>query len=150
MMWLFLQAVVAGKQVAPQTWGAWAGLIFGGGSFLILIFDRIVGRGKSLQGLDSKIERLCEEVNDFKETQTVMDGHLSTLSASVRSLTQEWKGDDGTNGYKSLVRQLLLDVKQIMDRNTRIDAIADYERQQMRKSGRTPERARDHLEGNEP
>jgi hypothetical protein len=143
LIWPLLQEI-AGKPVAPS-WGAWAGLVFGGGSFLILIFDRIVGRGKSLQGLDNKISDLCDRMEDVEETLKIMDSHQESLSTNVQALTHEWRGVDGKNGWKSIVRLLRHEVTEIQKRNLAIDAVSQYEQDQLRKHGKKPERLRDKI-----
>lgn len=147
MLWLlFIQATVAGKQVAPQSWGAYAALVFSSITCGLLVYDRITGKGKSIQTIDDKIERLCEQVQDFEETQKVMDGHLSSLSKNVGSLTQEWQGVDGKNGWKSVIRQMQRELTEVVRWKERKDAIAEYEKEQLRRTGRSPERVRDRLE----
>lgn len=148
---LLLQRELAGKEIAPS-WGAWAGLI----SLLplgFLVFDRIWGRGRHEQRMESDLKQLCKDFEDFKreeftelkDTVGIMDEHLSSLSSNVQTLTLEWKGVDGKNGWKSIVRALKHDVTEIQKRNLQIDAVSQYEQDQLRKHGKKPERLRDKL-----
>lgn len=145
--WLLVQEI-AGKPIAPS-WGAMAGLIFGGGSFVILLWDRLVGKGRSVQKLEGKIDDLCDDFSDFKETAKVMDAHLDSLSTNVQALTHEWRGVDGKNGWKSIVRALRHEVTEIQKRNLARDAVTAYEHEQLRKHGKKPERLRDRIDPEE-
>ena len=150
-MWL-LQGEIAGKPVAPS-WGAWAGII----ALLplgFLVYDRIWGRGRHEQRVESALNQLSKDFEAFKkgefaelnETVTVMDNHLDSLSTNVLALTHEWRGVDGNNGWKSTVRELKHQVALIKERNDKIDAVTAYEKEQMQKMGRVPERIRDKLQ----
>lgn len=138
------------------------GMLFGGVSCGILLFNQITGRGRHDQRVESKVDDLVDQIKemktaqageaeDFKETQRVMDSHLRTLSTSVQNLTQEWRGLDGTNGYKSVIRGLVPRVEAIEKRNNSIDsatkALKEYEEKKMRELDKPAERLRDRVEG---
>jgi hypothetical protein len=147
MGWLFLlaQSEIAGRPIAPS-WGALSGLVLPLLTLGFLVFDRVFGRGRSVQKMESKLEELCADVKELQETNGIMDAHIASLSTNVLALTHEWRGVDGQNGWKSIVRILRQEVTMINDRNSRIDAVREYEREQREKAGRPPERLRDKLE----
>lgn len=99
----------------------WGGFFFGFVACAILIWDRVIGKGKSLQSIDGKIDHLCEQIEDMESRLEVVDG----LSESVRELTQEWRGVSGDNGYRSIIRRHDQEILGIQRRNDRIDAVRD-------------------------
>lgn len=99
----------------------WGGFIFGFIACAILIWDRVIGKGKSLANLDNKIDGLCEKIEDMEGKLVVVDG----LSRSVGELVFEWRGVDGSNGYKSIIRRHDQEIIAIQRRNDRIDAVRE-------------------------
>lgn len=128
------------ESVTASSLMGWAAFVFGLGTFAILVWDRVVGKGKSLATIDGKIDNLCEKVEEVQQTQTIMDGHLDTLSREVQSLTSEWRGFDGNNGARSVIRKHTEQIAQIVKRNERLDAIREED---IRRSGGQSRRAMD-------
>ncbi len=126
---IFAQAVVPLESGTATSLMGWAAFVFGLGTFGILVWDRVIGKGKSLAGVSGKIDRLGEQMEDVENTQKVMDGHLETLSNDVRTLTQEWKGFDGTNGARNVLREHTKQIALILERNTKLDAVREIERE---------------------
>ena len=91
----------------------WGGFIFGLIACVILIWDRVVERGRTNANLEGKIDGLCERVEDFGVTQGIMDEKLESLSQDVRDLRLAWRGENGKNGAKN----------QLKDHDQRLDAI---------------------------
>ncbi len=100
---------------------AWVGILTGIAALAFLLYDRVHGAGKAIAKVDAKIETLCEKMNDFENTQVVMDGSLRTLSANITTLTHDFKGVDGTNGTKGAVRELRGDMAIVKKRLHSID-----------------------------
>lgn len=99
-------------------------------------YDWITGRRKSLAVLDRKIDGLCDTIENMEGKLEVVDG----LTESVRELVYEWRGLDGTNGYKSIIRENQRRIGQIERRNDRIDAVREEDE---RRSGGQHRRAMD-------
>lgn len=107
------------------------GFLIGVATFGIVIWDRVISRGKSLQKIDGKIDDLCEQVNDLEGKLTVVDG----LSESVRDLLIEWQGKLGNNGYKSIIKENSRRLGEIEKRNWKIDAVREAHEADLRRSG---------------
>lgn len=71
--------------------------------------------------IDGKLDTLCADVEELDSRLDVVDG----LADSVRELTQEWRGVDGTNGYKSIIRRHDSELIEIRRRNDRLDAVRE-------------------------
>jgi hypothetical protein len=91
-------------------------------------YDWLTGRRKSLSVLqgsvsavDRKVEGLCEQIADMEGELKVVDG----LSKSVGDLLYEWRGVDGSNGYKSIIKRHDREIIDIRRRNDRIDAVRE-------------------------
>lgn len=137
------QAVAPIESFTATSIMGWGGFVFGLGAFGILIWDRVTGRTRSIVGLENKIDKLTEKFDDFEVTQGVMDKHLKTLSDSVRDLTFEWKGVEGANGARAVIRQHGAQLRSLEDWRNREDFIAERERELGRGQRR---RARDRLD----
>ena len=135
-LYLILQEV-AGKPVAPS-WGAYAGLV----TLAFLIIDRIFLRGRREQGLESKIDALCDKIEDFEHAQSALDTHLRSLTKIVEALTYEMKGTDGQNGAKGAIKEIRQQLAAIEERNKKMDILAALYEQERDYKG--PER-REHL-----
>lgn len=120
----------------------WGAFVFGLVACVILLWDRIVGRGKSLAMIDGKIDQLCEEIGDMDARLKVVDG----LSQSVRELTQEWRGVRGDNGYLSVIRNNAERITRIERRNDKIDAVREEDE---RRSGGLQRREMDRALDND-
>ncbi len=105
----------------PTSIGAYVGMFTGTAAFLFILYDRIFGAGRVFAKMDSKIETLCDKMDDFEGTQAAMDGNLRTLSANITTLTHDFKGVDGTNGTKGAVRDLRSDMATVKKRLHSID-----------------------------
>jgi hypothetical protein len=91
-------------------------------TFAIVLFDRVIGRGRALATIDGKIDRLCAQIEDVESRMDVVDG----LAESVRELTQEWRGVPGSdNGYRNIIRENRDRIAAIEKRNDKIDAIRE-------------------------
>lgn len=123
------------------------GLLFGAVSCGLLVLDRFTGRGRHDQRIEGKVDALTEEVAEIKQAQGIADKHVHALGKNVEKLVQEWRGVDGTNGYRSILRGLVPRVEAIEIRNTRIDAVKAFEEKEMKKIGEHPKRMRDSVEG---
>lgn len=99
----------------------WGGFIFGLVACGKLLWDGLIGKGKSLAVIDGKLDTLCADVEELDSRLDVVDG----LADSVRELTQEWRGVDGTNGYKSIIRRHDSELIEIRRRNDRLDAVRE-------------------------
>jgi hypothetical protein len=104
------------------------GLGSGLSALSLLIFDRLSARGKNLATIDGKIDGLCEQVEAMESDLKVVDG----LTATVRELTQEWRGIDGQNGYRAIIKESAHRIAEIEKRNWEIDAVR---REDDRRSG---------------
>jgi hypothetical protein len=107
------------------------------------LYDWLTGRRKSLVAMTSSItqldsevkqmnENLCGKLEEVENTQSVMDGNLKRISKDVGDLVYEWRGLDGTNGYKSIIRRHDSELIDIRRRNDRIDAVREED---LRRSG---------------
>jgi chromosome segregation ATPase len=85
--------------------------------------------GRSLATIDGKLDRICEQYDEHEDTLKVIDSHLDTLSQDVRDLKKAWRGEDGTNGAKSLLTNHELRIREIEKRNYFIDETARRERE---------------------
>lgn len=132
-----LIALLVPETITPSSWFGWGGFVFGLIATAILLWDRITGRGKSIANLDNKIDTLCRQTDEMEGRLTVVDG----LTRSVQELVFEWRGIDGNNGYKSIIRDHEKRLDAIEDRNREIDAIAKHERERQQDYG-GPERRR--------
>lgn len=91
-------------------------------------YDWLTGRRKSLtavQGsiaaVDRKVDGLCSQIADMEGELKAVDG----LSRSVGELLFEWRGIDGTNGYKSIIQRHDRELIAVHRRNDRLDAIRE-------------------------
>lgn len=100
---------------------ALGGFVIGIMTLGIVVWDRVVGRGRALQAIDGRIERLCEQMDELEGRLKVVDG----LVESVRELTHEWRGVSGDNGWRSIVKDNHQRIKAIEKRNDRIDAVRE-------------------------
>lgn len=106
-------------------------------------YDWLTGRRKSLASVQASITKLdgevtqmnsnlCGKLEDVENTQGVMDKTLERVSKDVGDLVYEWRGIDGSNGYKSIIRRHDSELIDIRRRNDRIDAVRDED---LRRSG---------------
>lgn len=109
------------QSVTASSIMGWGGFIFSLIACATLVWDRVVGKGKSVANLDNKIEGLCDQMNEMEGKLTVVDG----LTTSVRELVYEWRGVDGNNGYKSIIRENQRRISAIERRNDKIDAVRE-------------------------
>jgi hypothetical protein len=107
------------------------GLIAGSTALTLLIVDRLTARGKSLAKLDNKIDGLCDRIDDMDGRLTAVDG----LAKTVGELVYEWRGVDGENGYKSIIRNDHRRIDAIEKRNNIIDALKQAHDDDIRRSG---------------
>jgi hypothetical protein len=91
-------------------------------------FDWWTGKRKSLtalqgsiHGVEVKMEKVCEKIDDMEGRFEVVDG----LSHSISELVYEWRGIDGTNGYKSIIKRHDQELIEVRRRNDRIDAVTE-------------------------
>jgi hypothetical protein len=125
------QVVAPIQSVTPESLFGWGGFVFGLGAFVILIWDRITGRTKNIVNVENKIDGLCDQVADMEGELKVVDG----LATTVRELVFEWRGIDGENGYKSIIRENSRRIFEIEKRNTGIDAVRKAHDDDLRRSG---------------
>lgn len=97
----------------------WGGFLFSLIACGVLVWDRLLGKGRAAAGLNGKIDNLCEKIEDMEGRLEVVDG----LSRSVTELLFEWRGVDGNNGYKSIIRDNRNRIEKIEKRNDAIDAV---------------------------
>lgn len=116
-------AVAPITSVTPTSIFGWGGFVFGLGAFVILLWDRITGRTRNIATVESKIDGLCDQIDDLEGRLSIVDG----LSESVRELTQEWRGVEGDNGYRSIIRKNSERIEAIERRNYKIDAVREEE-----------------------
>jgi hypothetical protein len=109
----------------------WGGFVFSLIACGVLVWDRVVGKGKAVASLDGKIEHLCEQIDHMEGRLTVVDG----LTTTVRELVFEWRGVDGNNGYKSIIRENQRRITEIEKRNWQIDAVREAHEADLRRSG---------------
>lgn len=96
----------------------WGGFVFGLIACLILVWDRVIGKGRAIE----KMDKLIEKIEDVEARLEVVDG----LAASVRELIQEWRGAPGSdNGYRRDIRENTRAIAEIVRRNDRLDAIRE-------------------------
>lgn len=112
------------SSITPTSLFGWGGFVFGLVACGVLLWDRIVGRGRTNANLETAVRALGDDLKDMVETQKVMDSHLDSLSTGVRDLTHEVKGVDGLNGIKGLVKQHDVEIKAIHKRNQQMDILA--------------------------
>jgi hypothetical protein len=84
-------------------------------------YDWFTGRRKSIVALDKKMDDVCGKIEDMEGKLIVVDG----LSRSVGELVFEWRGVDGTNGYKSIIKRHDREILAIQRRNVGIDAVRE-------------------------
>ena len=113
--------IPAPETLWPTSVGGWVGLLAGSTALGLLVVDRLTARGKSLAKLDTKIDTLCDRIDDMDGRLKVVDG----LAETVGELVFEWRGVDGNNGYKSIIREHDRRLDEIQQRNLRIDAIRE-------------------------
>ena len=135
------------SSVTATSYMGWGGFVISLLVFAMQVWQKVTQRGKSLATLDGKLDRICEDVEEMKETSKVMDAHLDTLSTAVRDLQHVWKGPDGTNGAKSKLAAHDVVLGDHSGRLTRIerrnDIIDEIERRQ-RENYNGPERRQDY------
>lgn len=105
----------------PKSVMGWASFVFGLIACVILIWDRVIGKGKAEQKVTEKIDDLSEKLEDLEGRLEVFDG----LGRSVSELVYEWRGIDGRNGLKSVLREQGQHLTEIQRRNNRLDAIRE-------------------------
>ena len=108
--------------VLPVTLVGWVTAI----GLLITLVLQFVQMGRFLQ----KLEGIREDVGELKETQTIMDSHLSSLSRNFHDMVLEWRGHDGTNGGKSQLRDHEVRLRVIENRHVGEDAVTRIEHEQ--------------------
>lgn len=108
--------------VMPVTLVGW--LTFAG--LILTLVMQFIQMGRFLQKLDD----IRTDVADLKQTQVIMDQHLDSLSQGFRDLIMEWRGQDGTNGARSRIRNLEIWKEGIERRHAGEDAIDRIEREQ--------------------
>lgn len=99
----------------------WGGFLFGLIACSILVWEKVIGKGKSLANIDNKIDDLHEKFADVEARLDVVDG----LTRSVSELVFEWRGIDGTNGYKSIIKRHDKELIEITRRNDKLDAVRE-------------------------
>lgn len=129
-MILVPETVAPVTSVTPTSLFGWGGFVFGLVACGTLLYDRVFGKGKTAKSLDDKIERLCEAVERIETAQGNLDTDVREVSQAVRDFLIEWKGLEGTNGWRSVIRQNSKDIKKILDRNLRIDAVRQRDREE--------------------
>lgn len=117
----------------------WGGFLFSLIACGVLVWDRIAGKGKATADLKSDIRELCGKIEDMEGRLEVVDG----LTVSVRELVFEWRGVDGKNGYKSIIRSNESRITDIEKRNYIIDAVKNARDEDERRSGGQHRRAMD-------
>lgn len=114
-------AVAPIQSITATSVMGWGGFCFSLIACGVLVWDRVVGKGRAVATLDNKIDGLCAQLEDMEGKLTVVDG----LAQSVRDLVFEWRGLDGRNGYKSIIRENQKRLAAIERRNDRLDAIRE-------------------------
>lgn len=99
-------------------------------------YDWVTGRRKTLTTLNQKIDGVSASIEDMEGKLHVVDG----LTTTVRELVYEWRGLDGKNGYKSIIRENARQIAEINRRHDRLDAIREEDE---RRSGGQRRRAID-------
>lgn len=127
MCLLQIQPLAPITSVTPSSIFAWGGFIFGLIAVLVLIYDRMTGRGRSLVSIDSSINGLCTSVDQLKAAQSVEQEEVEEVVQSLRDFLIEWRGLDGTNGFKALIRANTKMIEEIISRNTKIDAVRAHD-----------------------
>jgi hypothetical protein len=118
----------------------WGAFIFGFVACVVLVWDRILGKGKALAVIDGKLDRLSNQVEEVEGRLSVVDG----LAESVRELTQEWRGTPGSdNGWRSIVREHDREITAIKKRNYGLDAVREED--ERRSGGQHRRRMDDEL-----
>lgn len=134
---MILQEIPPIESLTATSIMGWGGFLFGFIACVILIWDRVIGRGKSLADVDNKLDKMCKQIEDMAGELVVVDG----LGKSVAELVYEWRGVDGNNGYKSIIRDNQRRIGQIEKRNDRLDAVREEDE---RRSGGLHRRAIDY------
>lgn len=137
---LWAQAIAPIQSVTPDSLFGWGGFVFGLIACGILVWDKISGRAKNIASIDRKIDGLCDKVEDLEGGLEVVDG----LTRSVNELIFEWRGVDGSNGYKSIVKDIRERLRLIEKRNDKLDAIREAREEDERRSGGLHRRQMDH------
>lgn len=93
-------------------------------------YDWITGRRKSLTALQEstketgrKVEQLCEKVEEMEGQLLAVDG----LSESVRGLTQEFRGENGQNGWRSIIKDNSKRLTEIEKRHDRLEWLREQD-----------------------
>jgi hypothetical protein len=109
-------------------------------------YDWFTGRRKSLTSMqgsigavDRKVDSLCGQIADMEGDLKVVDG----LSRSVGELLYEWRGVDGSNGYKSIIKRHDHELIEIRRRNDKIDAVREAHEADLQRSGGVQRRRSD-------
>lgn len=113
-----LAPITSGTATSVMGWG---GFLFGLIACVILLWDRVVGRGKAEQKVSASLQGLCEQVEALEAQLVIVNG----LTKSVGELVYEWRGFDGSNGYKSIIKEHDRLIIEIQRRNDRLDAVRD-------------------------
>jgi hypothetical protein len=105
--------------IAPVSLSGWVSLVISLSIFVLLLFDRVTGRGRSLARVDAKLDRLCEDMTEAKATSKVMDAHLDTISDSTGRMAYELKILNGQTQRNTT------DIKEVQLRNSKMDPLAE-------------------------
>lgn len=107
----------APQGVWPVTVAGWATLLIAVATIIVLLYDKVAGRSKVMQRMETQLEQLNSEVEDLNATQLVMSNNVKTLNDLIVKLTYQMTGVDGQNGARGDIRLLRHDVNAIQQRN---------------------------------
>lgn len=135
--------------IPPATW---TGVLTPIALFLtivFLLFDRIFGRGRTSQRMESKVEEMCNDLVSARAYGLKDHQIIRKVERDLTAHILEWRGVEGNNGYRSILREIQIEVKRISQRNERIDAVTAVEEEQMRRQGLHEKRLRDRVRRSE-
>lgn len=109
----------------------WGGFLFSLIACGVLVWDRVAGKGKATADIQNDIKDLCGKIEDMEGRLEVVDG----LTTSVRELVFEWRGVDGNNGYKSIIKHDHLRIDAIEKADSIIEAVKKARDEDEQRSG---------------
>lgn len=135
--------------IEPALSGVWpvtvTGWITGISTFAILAFllyDKVAGKSKAVQRMETQIDALQSEAEDLNATQLVLSNNLKSLAETITKLTYQMQGVDGQNGARGDIREIRAEMAEMQARNRKIDILAAQIEPLVKYEG--PER-REHL-----
>lgn len=129
----------------PITIAGWATLVIATSTMAVLLYDKIAGKSKSVQRMETQLERLQSEVEDLNSTQLILSNHIKSLHETLMKLTYQLSGVDGQNGARGDIKEIRQELAEIQRRNREMDILAAQYRAETSAAGYEGVERREHL-----